>query len=719
MNNILMRCILPLSCRIIPALIVWVTALFWLTSVCRANGFDFAELSLEELKNVEIISVSKKPEKISEAPAAVFVITAEDIRRSGATNIPEILRLAPGMEVARIGTNSWAVSARGFNEFYADKLLVMIDGRSVYTPIFSGVFWDVQDTLIADIDRIEVIRGPGSILWGANAVNGVINIITKKARDTQGGLFTAGAGDREPGFGSIRYGGNSGKDACYRIYAKYFYREPFDAPDENKTGKHYLGTPAEDMSTDNWQSFRGGFRFDWDPEPSNALSFQGEAYLNGDDMMSEVWKNSQGSELLNESSEVAGGHLLGSWQHIFSDTSDTVLQFYYDRTKRDSLQAKYSINIFDADFQHRFVFASKHEITYGLGYRFISDEIEDFYLTSFNPNSRDQYLFSAFVQDEIQLIPDILRLTLGSKFEHNDFSGFEIQPGIRLLWMPHKSHSLWAAVSRAVRSPARSDHDISKITGLESSPGSVAGKSFSVKIGGAEEIPEKTKDIAFDTVNTESGSDSFDSEFVIACEIGYRVQPADGLWIDTALFYNRYRGLESMEEIPAGDVIAGGKLEFENSIIVSNGSVNSFQPGNKMEGTTYGIELAADWQAAEWCRLRAAYSYLTMDMSLSQDSTDTQSKAEIEGSSPEHQFSLWSSLDITKQLEFDVRLRYISDLPARNTDGYTAMDTRLAWKHSENLEFSIAGQDIADSPHSEFSGLEVERSFYGKMEWKF
>ncbi len=690
-------------------LLILAAALFGLPWSCRANGFDFAVLSLEELKNVEIISVSKKPEKISEAPAAVFVITAEDIRRSGATSIPEILRLAPGMEVARIGTNSWAVSARGFNEFYANKLLVMIDGRSVYTPIFSGVFWDVQDTLISDIDRIEVIRGPGSILWGANAVNGVVNIITKKSRDTQGTLFTAGTGTREPGFGSIRYGGSSGKDASYRVYAKYFYRDSFDTPDENspKAGDRYVKTSAENMFADNWQSFRGGFRFDWDPEPLNALSFQGEAYINRDDMTSSVFQTPS-AVTLDETSEVTGGHLLGSWQHIFSDSSDATLQFYYDRTKRDSLQARYSINIFDADFQHRFVFASDHEITYGLGYRFISDQIEDFYLTSFDPKDRDQYLFSAFVQDEIRLIPDRLRLTIGSKFEHNDFSGFEIQPGIRLLWMPRKSHSLWAAVSRAVRSPARSDHDGLNVTEGFSEP-------TSGRVSGTAESSS-----GLNIVNAESGSDSFDSEDVIACEIGYRVQPAEGLWLDTALFYNRYRGLESTEKT-SGEAagLPGGKWEIVgDGIQLKPDKVIPFHQDNKMKGTTYGIELAADWQASDWCRLRASYSYLTMDMSLAGDSTDTRSQSEIEGSSPEHQFSLWSSLDITKHLELDVRLRYISELPAKNIDAYTATDARLAWKPFENIEFSITGQDIADSPHSEFSDLEVERSFYGKVEWR-
>lgn len=683
-------------------------------------SIDFTTLSLEELKNVEIISVSKKPEKVSQAAAAVFVITQEDIRRSGVTRIPEALRLAPGVQVARVNTHGWAISVRGFNEIYSNKLLVLIDGRSVYTPIFSGVFWDVQDTMIEDIERIEVIRGPGSALWGANAVNGVINIITRNANKTQGGLISAGG--YEHGFVSIRYGDVLGNGFYYRVYGKYSSNGHLD----NLAMKNWKGHGRayilkEDVHTDDWHEFRGGFRVDRKLENTDSFTLQGEAYADEDDMEMDIQdefcdnQDDMKTESYHEDSRIEGMHLLGRWDHTFSEKSDTVLQIYFDHTERDSMQAKFSINTFDLDFQHWFAPGLRHEITWGLGYRFISDQLDNFSLTSFDPGSRDQHLFSAFIQDEVQLVEDRLRLTVGSKFEHNDFTGSEIQPSIRFLWTPRERHSLWGSVSRAVRVPARSEYDgIMLIGPIYESANPESRKASAFEPG--DNSPEQ---MFFTT--SELGNDSLDSEDVIAFEVGYRLQPADRLWLDIAAFYNYYRGLQTKEKYKPGII----RKEWDMILqLIKNEWDNSDKNylikylDNKMDGKTYGIEAAADWQITDQWNLRTSYSYLQMCMNLN-DSTDNTSKLLTEGSSPHHQFSLRSSLDITKQTELDLWLRYVGDLPAKPAKSYVTLDARLAWRPFEELEFSLTGQNLLDKQHPEFSVLEVERSVYGKVTWRF
>lgn len=695
------------------------------TDMIGKPAIDFTAFSLEELKNVEIISVSKKPEKISEAAAAVFVITQEDIRRSGVTTIPEALRLAPGVQVARINTNGWAVSVRGFGDFYSNKLLVLIDGRSVYTPIFSGVFWDEQDTVLEDIERIEVIRGPGSTLWGANAVNGVINIITRHTEDTQGGLITSGAGSEERFFGSLRYGDKMGNDARYRVYAKYFNRDQLDEADTSVKNKTY-NTLLEDSFTDNWHSLRAGFRIDWAPFFTESFTLQGDAYTNRDDMKME------GTVLdsIYETSRIEGGYLMGKWRHKFSETSDALFQMYYDRTRRDSLQAKYDVSILDLDFQHRFVLGKRHECTYGLGYRFISDEIENFNFMLFDPSSRDQSLFSAFVQDEIQVVADRLRVTIGSKFEHNDFSGLEIQPSLRFLWTLENRHSLWGAVSRAVRVPGRVEHDgltVGRISPVEMHGTASLQKTDIVSNevknpsdnsnGNGAAVGSKATII----INTKSGTEDFDSEEVLAYEAGYRFQPTRSLWVDMTVFYNKYKNLETSEKIiSTGSAPENDKPWKDDSEFISSPYIqNMLYTDNKMDGESYGIEIAADWRPADQWHITAAYSYLQLCMHLTDASTDKESKAEIEGSSPRHQISLRSALDITKSLELDLWLRYVDELSAKGTDSYTALDARLAWRPFRNFELSLTGQNLFEHSHAEFSDIEVERSVYGKVSWHF
>jgi len=407
---------------------------------------DLAETSLETLMNIEVTSASKKQEKLSQTAAAIYVITQEDIRRSGATSIPELLRMVPGSDVAHIDANKWAISARGLNEQFADKMLVLIDGRTVYTPLFSGVYWDVQDTLLEDIDRIEVIRGPGATLWGANAVNGVINIITKQAKDTQGSLLTSGGGNQERGFGAVRYGGKLGDRGHYRFFAKYFNRDAF-------------ARSSGDNAVDGWNILREGFRTDWKVTDQDSLTIQGDFYNGsaGVEVPGVASLSPPTTGSLDDRTHLVGGNLLGRWHRAFSDRSDTTLQMYYDRADRRDILLGEVRHTIDLDFGHHLAVGNRHDILWGLGYRFTGDQTTGSLTFSFNPSSRSDNLYSTFAQDEINLVPARLRLTLGTKLEHNNYSGLEIQPNIRLLWTPHPHHAIWAAVSRAVETPSREE----------------------------------------------------------------------------------------------------------------------------------------------------------------------------------------------------------------------------------------------------------------------
>jgi iron complex outermembrane receptor protein len=404
-------------------------------------------LSVEDLLNVEVISVAKKAKSLNDSPAAIFVISQDDIRRIGATSIPEALRLAPGLDVARIDSNKWAVSARGFNGRFANKLLVLIDGRSVYTRAFAGVYWENQDVMLEDVERIEVIRGPGATLWGANAVYGVINIITKHSADTQGGLLVAGVGTEEQGFGAFRYGGKLSSDTTARAYIKGFNR------DENT---HKLGGDAGD----DWNKVQGGFRMDSQLTTNDTLTLQGDVYhssINQYTTFAQVTAPYRNS--FNEKIDAFGGNLLMRQHHTFSSTSDYSLQVFYDFYERDEVAVLESRHTLDVDFQHRFALLNWNDVVWGIAYRYSHDDVysKEFLVT--NTPSRNDQLVSAFVQDEITLVDNYLWLTVGSKFEHNDYSGFEVQPTARLMWAPHQQHRLWAAVSRAVRTPSRVEQD--------------------------------------------------------------------------------------------------------------------------------------------------------------------------------------------------------------------------------------------------------------------
>jgi iron complex outermembrane receptor protein len=663
-------------------------------SVCRAQtepesekkSPDFTQFSLEELKNVEIISASKKPVKLSETPAAVYVITQDDIRRSGATSIPEALRLAPGVHVARITATDWAVNIRGLNNKFAQNLLVLIDGRSVYTHVFSGVFWDIQDTVMEDIERIEVIRGPGAALWGANAVNGVINIITKRSQETQGWQTVVLGGNKEQII-SARYGGDYEQSMYYRGYAKFFNRGNISDVGKNFEND-FINSNSDVQQSEEWRSGRAGFRTDITPgqglpaSADNSFTLQGEAYRNRYDKEIERQVGDlPGTTTRTDTSEAGGGHLLGRWQHTFAHNSETILQVYYDHATKDYDPGSGRVNTADVDFQHRFSLAEIHEIVWGLEYRHISDEFDDSQQVKIDPEDLDQSLLSTFIQDEFKIVPERLSLILGSKFEHNAVTGLEIQPNLRMLYLPHPRHSLWAAVSRAVRVPSRLE--------LE---GTVTD---SVQLSDSDEDDPVDVNI--------HGDSSLGSEKLLAYELGYRFQPSDTLWADATVFYNVYEELIGLEQEDRTSPNEPFNLRYNNN----------------NNGQAYGFELASDWQITSYWLLSAAYTYLHTD--IDENEIDDPSLADVvaQGSNPRNQISLRSNLDITRQIDFDFWLRYVDNLPEIGVTSYTTFDARLAWRPMEKLELSLVGQNLFEKGHEEYSKLEVDRSIYAKVDWQF
>lgn len=638
---------------------------------------DYSEMSIEDLMNVEITSVSKKSQRLSEAAAAIFVINQEDIRRSGATSIPEVLRMVPGVQVAHIDANKWAVTARGLNGGYAAKLLVMMDGRSVYSPLFSGVFWNSQDTLLEDIERIEVIRGPGATVWGANAVNGVINIITQNAADTQGGLLTAAVGT-ELAIGGGRFGGQIGEDTFWRIYAKATDVDSFT--DANG-----------DDAADDWQTQRGGFRLDSRIGIDHQLTLQGDIYNNDfndtlittDQIMMPPFI--QVAEVDN-SGDGSGGNLLGRWRYDASASSDYTLQIYYDRTNYAPGFTELAVDTFDVDFQHHFQLTDRQEVIWGLGYRFQQDKALNGNFVSFDPQEDSYDLWSLFVQDEILFFDDQVRLTVGSKFEHNDFTGFEIQPSVRAIWQPTKQQAVWAALSRAVRTASRGEHDVTL----------------------TQPIPGMGP-----TTLVTSGNSDFESEKMIAYEIGYRIQATKTLTFDTAVFLNDY------------DDLRWGKITGITPGFPPNPTRIDTVVYNALEGDVFGFEMASQWQPAAWLNFNLAYTYTDIDLTPVNDpSADI---SEIEGVDPNHQVSLRTMTNLSDRLTFDLWLRYVSELPGIDVDSYLTLDARLAYQINSNLEVALVGQNLLEDHHAEYvpeiqipnKPSEVERSVYVKLDWSF
>ena len=622
------------------------------------------DLSIEQLMNIKVTTVARRPQKVLRTAAAVQVITNEEIRRSGATNIPQALRLADNLEVAQKNSHDWAISARGFNTDLANKLLVMIDGRSVYTPLFSGVFWDVQDYLLKDIDRIEVISGPGGTLWGANAVNGVINIITKSSKDTQGFYAEDAGGTELHDLAGVRYGGALSSDTWFRVYGKYTDRDDEVMSD---------GAPG----LDSWRQGRAGFRIDSDPSDRDALMFDGDFY------------DGHEYEPTGGEAETSGGDVLGRWSRRFSESSDMQLQSYIDHTHLLDPEPALTLGTlqlappgvladdlttYDVDFQDRFDAATYHHVVWGLGFRRTHDAVVNAPSLAFLPNVLDQNLYSTFAQDEIALKPN-LNFIAGTKLEHNAYTGWEWQPSVRAQWSFAGEESLWAAISRAVRTPSRVDTDL-----YEAAP----------------PAPLILK-----------GSPNFVSEKLIAYEVGYRGQIGPRFGSSVSTFYNVYHDLRSTSYTP--------------------GTILPFYFANNLEGDTYGLEFSSDYQATRNASLHLGYDFLKEHLRIAPGQVDI-NDALNETADPEHQFFLRSSMNLPRQVQFDAALRWIDTLHTNNgpTPGtvpaYFELDSRIAWRVTPRIELSVDGRNLLHSDHVEYgfpapTRIEIARSVYAKITW--
>lgn len=609
------------------------------------------QLSLAQLMDVEVTSVSRRPEKLAQSPSAIQVITGDEIRRSGASSIPEVLRLADNLAVAQKNAHDWAISARGFNTDLANKLLVLIDGRSVYTPLFSGVFWSQQDYLLEDVERIEVISGPGGTLWGANAVNGVINIITKSAADTEGGFVELGGGEPLQRFIAGRYGGSPTSGVHVRGYGKYSVRGPEVLPD---------GMEA----SDSWRTGQGGFRLDAGSVASSLLTIQADAHLSREHL-------GTGGE-----ARLGGGNLLGRWSHQWSDESNTTFQLYYDRTHlvqpTPALMAggnvlappgvlKDDLDTYDLDFQHRLRAGRRNRVVWGLGFRLTHDVVVSAPGLAFVPPILDRRLFSGFAQDEVELSPRIA-LTLGTKVEHNSYTGFEVEPTARLKWSASSKTMAWAAVSRAVRMPSRVDRH--------------------------ERLPTPAFSPLID--NLLIGGEDFSSETMISYEAGLRSQWGDTFSASLAAFYSSYDRLRSTSTSPPPAPL-GLPLFFANNL----------------EGTTMGAELSLDYQPRNWWRLHAGLALLGEDVHVKAGKTDF-NNALNETADPSRRFSARSSMNLGQALEWDVQFRFVGSFRFNNAGvaamvpGYGEADTQLLWHATKRLDLAMVGRNLMHDQHLEY-----------------
>ena len=640
---------------------------------------DLSNLSLEDLMNVEVTSVSKKQQPMADAPAAISVISQDDIARSGFSTIPDLLRLAPGMDVARINSSSWAVSARGLNDEFANNLLVLQDGRSLYNPLFGGVFWNTVDYVLPDLDRIEVIRGPGATLWGANAVNGVINITTKDAQDTQGWLLDSRGSNQDSNL-SVRYGGKLADDTYYRVYTKASYDEALDTSSGGDAG-------------DDWYAMRGGFRIDKHASDQDSFTLQGDVNEDRAQLPTEVpifTPPFLQTKTFGESATT--GNVLGRWTHRVDDDSDFALQLYYDYFGQHGPDAEYDQHTIDLDFHDRFVLGERNEIMWGFGYRAVNSTFLQNDQIAFDPPTRTDSLYNAFVQDTITLEPRQWFLTMGSKFEHNDYTGFEIEPSVRLLWTPNEHNSVWAAVSRAVRTPTIVESDVDFVA-----------SRFQIPTGTGATVPGEA---------LLHGNPDIQSEKLTAYELGYRMQPTKQFSVDLATFYNNYGDIS--EAIPSGAAQPGVPV------------IIPLTEENAISGDTYGGEIASTLQVTDAWRLTGSYSLLESTFFSTVGPAAMADAKEEQGSAPQQQAQVHSYWDITRNLQLNAGIYYTGRVTEFDIPAYVTTDLNLVWQPKEGMELKVGVLGAFDNHHPEYGvsdgqGLPSEppRTVYAELSYKF
>ncbi|MFK0573505.1 TonB-dependent receptor plug domain-containing protein [Endozoicomonas sp.] len=658
---------------------------------------ELLSLSLEEVMTLEVTSVSRKKQRLMDSAAAIYVVTQEDIQRSGVKTIPDALRMVPGVQVEQVNSSTWSVSARGFNFVFSNKLLVMMDGRTLYTPEFGGVNWDAQDTMIEDIDRIEVIRGPGAALWGANAMNGVINIITKSAAETQGSLLTLGGGTEERLYGSYRYGGQLTGDGHYRAWFKTFKRDGFVDPKD--------GSEA----ADDWEMSRFGFRMDWQQGDENQFSidgavFQGTTRPPLSIFDSEAIPVATIEPLTDKEKDLKGGHITGNWHRSTSDRGDFTMKAYYDRYENTDYRITIVRDTFDIETQHRYQWLDNQELTWGLGYRSSWYQLSDMNFVNIDNSNPIERLYSAFIQDEIRLSPD-WHLTLSSRLEHHTATGYEFQPNARIAWNINERSTAWASVSQAVRTPSISER--------------------MAEVDGIYKIDESPIQPAYLRLNQ---NPELESEELTAFELGFRQQFNSSLSIDIASFFNQYKGLYSLA---SSTQCSESTFAFEG-VCVFPGTPPPYYLlpatlANSLNAKTYGIEVAMDWEPVRWWRIKTDVSVLQVDASSKDNQPLTkQTEANIEGLSAKYSGNLRSMMALPNRWTLDTWIRYMGENKSAKVDAYTSLNFRLAHQYKKGIEFSIVGNNLFETSRFEFkediSGLsatEVEEAWYAQVQWQF
>jgi iron complex outermembrane receptor protein len=636
------------------------------------------QLTLEQLGNVRVITASKQPEEVWRTPAAIFVITQDDIRRSGATSIPEVLRLAPGVEVARINSNRWSIGIRGFGSRLTRDVLVLIDGRTVYTTLLAGTYWEVQNVMLADVERIEVIRGPGGTIWGPNAVNGVINIITKPAKDTHGGYVSVAGGNVDQGMMNARFGAGNGDGVDYRVYGMAFDR----GPEFHPNGVDY----------DRWRSIQGGFRLDIARNKRDSYTVQGDIYDEGaGESVTATTYAPPYSQIVNGTARLSGGNVLARWQRTQGEGKSFYLQAYYDRANRRELNFADLRDTFDIDFLDRFPLPGSQQISWGFGARWSNGNnptiVSGLY---FLPGSRTDQLFTGFVQDEIALFHKSVGLSLGTKILKTNYTGVELQPSARLLWTPKKTATFWAAFTHALRTPSDAERAF-YLSGF--------GNAF---ING---LP------VFARFNA---NPDFRSEELNGYEFGYRQLFTKTLFVDIAAFHNHYGNLFS-EDIT-------GPLFLEDNPAPPHYLLPA-QFGNGLVGTNLGVEIAPEWKPLPFWRLRASYSFLQMRLKKGTNSLDIGTASFTEGASPRHEVTAVSGLDIRKAFSLDLTYRFVSQLAAEKIPSYSTADAQFSWRTTPNFTFSVVGRNLLQPYHYEFASdpapnVGIKRAVYGQITWQ-
>lgn len=651
------------------------------TALDAGEKMDLTAMNIEDLMNIKVTSVSKTEQKLSRTASAVFVIEREDVRNSGALNIPDLLRMVPGVDVAQITSSTWAIGVRGFNSRFSNKLLVMLDGRAVYAPSFGGVFWDTLDVPLENIERIEVIRGPGGSVWGANAVDGVINIISRNASETQGGLVTSGGGNLNQGFGMIQYGGALDKNKInYRIYSKYL-------------NQNHLPNGAGQDGGDGWQLLKGGVRADAALSSQDTLAVQASMYTGREHIpaVTLISISPPNSQYIDAPVSVSGGYLQSVWNHAFSSRSDTTLGVSYTASRRDDvlMEARKTLTV---DFQHHFRWGDRQNIIWGAGYRYSISRSNGGLAYSLNPSSAVDPLFSAFVQDELALVSERLYLTVGTKVERNYYTGWAAMPSARMAWQVNNRDMLWAAFSSAIRTP--NETDIASRINVSAFPGP----------GG---IPAMASIL---------GNPNYQNENLYAYEAGYRTIISDKVSLDLAAYYNVYRNQQTLE--PGAPFLESAPPPLHLVI------PETFQ--NLMHGEAHGLEISTNWKVLPWWSLSPGYAWGRIHMHLDPASQDTTSIATAEGSTPRHSAQIRSRVNFPHGWDWDASAYFTGPLPRENVPAYTRLDTQLSWRWSERGTISLVGQNLLQDHHFEFQDFtqsiianQMKRSAYAQVSWRF